>query len=117
MIDSPTELLGARQLAAMLGISRSEAYQADRDELIPSPVALNSEKRWRTREIIDWIDAGLPRRSDWKWRPTVPAKLDDLIRLRTQQVADLQRELAELRSRLAAGDSHVLLSKGSPSHE
>lgn len=101
------ELLSAAKVGAFLGVSRSEAYELARDELLPAPVKLNSEMRWRTRELIDWIDAGLPRRDDWRWRPSLPAKLDDLIQRRTKELASLQGELDELKERRAAGDTHA----------
>jgi predicted DNA-binding transcriptional regulator AlpA len=109
------ELFRAKEVWYALGISRSKFFELARTGGIPASITLGGVRYWRRRELLDWIDAGMPDRSEWRWRPSFPAKLDYLIRIRTNQLSELAREVAELESRRAAGATQVHLSQGSRS--
>lgn len=60
------ELLDLAEVAHLLGIGQTLAKTMNADgRLGPMPVRLGRAVRWRRRELIDWIDAGLPRREAW----------------------------------------------------
>ena len=61
-------LLDSKSMAEFLGVSRKVLHQqlvySDR---IPLPVRLGLGKtlRWNVLEMLKWIEAGCPRRTEW----------------------------------------------------
>src|SRR5688572_14797270 len=92
------ELLRGPELAAILGLGRGAFYRARKERQIPEPVHVDGIPGWRRREILDWLDSGCPSPFDWKWRPTLPVKLEDLIALRLKQAVALDDEIKELQA-------------------
>jgi predicted DNA-binding transcriptional regulator AlpA len=102
-------LLRAFELSRLLNCSRSQLHELDRAGYVPSPILFGESRVWRVAEIRDWITAGCPERSDWKWRPTVAVKLDDLMELRRRERDALVAEVRELEERKARGESVALV--------
>lgn len=112
MTDSPRQLLITRkQLCHVLGICRSRLFAGLRNGNILPPIEIDGVQRWRYDEVRDWVDAGLIHCESWRWRPSTPIKLDDLIRLRTSEVLRLGEELRQLEIRRNAGDTVTHISK------
>lgn len=102
------ELLRWHEVARALGdVSKSEFFDWDAKGAIPEPVKIDGTRLWRRLELRDWCAAGCPHRDEWKWRPALPARLDDLIRVRTEQLGELQAEVRELEARRDAGERLV----------
>lgn len=59
-------LMGVRDLAAELGISRSTVYKWDELRLIPEKIKLGGKVFWKKVEISAWVDAGCPGRGAWR---------------------------------------------------
>lgn len=103
--ESPTRvrepwLLSAKDVAAMLGISRSAVFELKREGFLPSPVRLGgSIVRWRAAELRGWIAAGTPSAEHWEWEPTKTVSLEVY---RTSLVRDLERLQGDLRDVAAA---------------
>jgi predicted DNA-binding transcriptional regulator AlpA len=104
-------LLRGADVAALLGISPARWVAWHAEYLIPAPVKINGVPRWRTREIADWIAAGCPERADWNWEPTVPIRLDEFVRVLQNKISDAEARLREVNARLAAGETHVGVSR------
>jgi predicted DNA-binding transcriptional regulator AlpA len=102
-------LLRAFELSRLLNCSRSQLHELDRAGYVPSPILFGESRVWRVAEIRDWITAGCPERSDWKWRPSVAVKLDDLMELRRRERDALVAEVRELEERKARGESVALV--------
>lgn len=98
------ELLTQQEVYRVLGLGRSKWFQARKAELVPFPVMVSGAPMWRRRELADWVDAGCPPAADWKWSPTVPVTIDEALRVKSAALARLQREIAELEERSAAGE-------------
>jgi len=62
-------LLDALRIAALLGISRSSLYKLVSSGRAPRPIKIGRSVRWRREEIEDWVRAGAPPLSRWKWSP------------------------------------------------
>ena len=60
-------LLNVAQLAQMLGISIRQVSRLDATGRLPQPIRLGRRKKWRSTEILNWINAGAPPRSRWRW--------------------------------------------------
>jgi excisionase family DNA binding protein len=54
-------------VAALLKVSRRTAYRLDDAGLLPAPLVLGKQKRWRVAEVEAWIRAGAPPRKAWTW--------------------------------------------------
>jgi len=104
VLNAQRELVGVRDVAVMLGVSRATARRWNDEGLLPSPLRVGGRILWRVRELRDWIDAGGPPRDDWKWRPSLPAKLEQLIELKRDEAVALAAEIAELEERRRQGD-------------
>lgn len=60
-------LLNADDSAALLGISRRQWYKLASMGKTPEAVLLGKRlQRWRRQEILDWVEAGTPKRADWE---------------------------------------------------
>ncbi len=62
-------LLDKRRTAAELGISEGGLDSLVRSGRVPKFVLVGSSRRWRSRELIDWINAGCPANDEWHWPP------------------------------------------------
>ncbi len=98
-----TELLTAEQVAQVLGWKvRYVADRLDQEELIPAAIdPFMKGKRWRRRELDDWLAAGCPPRSLWRWEPVVAEDLAQRIRRLHRELADLEARVACRRAELA----------------
>lgn len=60
-------MIGVAQMAAFLGVSRMNVYKLIGTDRIPSPIRLGLGNcvRWSVFELLEWVEAGCPRRADW----------------------------------------------------
>jgi predicted DNA-binding transcriptional regulator AlpA len=64
--NSQSLLIGAKELATLLGISRSLLYGLHSSgRLGPLPYELGGRVLWSRKEIEEWVDSGLPPRVKW----------------------------------------------------
>lgn len=95
------EIIGPTELAAMLGCRREKVYKLAREGKLPATVRLDEgPKKWRSREVLDWIDAGLPDPDAWDWRPTVRLNLEQLIDQLKRQALALGEEIVAKKKEL-----------------
>ncbi|MCQ3950235.1 MAG: hypothetical protein DPW14_10505 [Planctomycetes bacterium] len=59
-------LLRDREVARVLGISRSLVHKRNRMGQLPMPVRIGRVLRWDANELQHWLDAGLPERGRWE---------------------------------------------------
>lgn len=98
-IDS--ELVGALELGAMLGCRREKVYALNREGKLPACVRLaDGPQKWRRREILDWIDAGMPDPDRFDWRPIIRMNLEQMIKHLHRELLALEDEIAAKRSEL-----------------
>ena len=62
------ELLTGPGVAKLLNISLSEFHKLRKVGRMPLPLRFCRSPRWRRRELLAWIDAGMPHNSSWKWQ-------------------------------------------------
>jgi predicted DNA-binding transcriptional regulator AlpA len=55
------ELISANQLADLLCISERSLYRLKSTHLLPEPIRLGGNVRWRLYEIRKWIEQGCPK--------------------------------------------------------
>ena len=59
--DTTTKLLiGIRDVASMLNVSTRHVERLNSAGMIPRPVRVGCARRWRRREIEDWVAEGCP---------------------------------------------------------
>lgn len=59
--------LTAKDVAALLGISRAQLWKLHASGKIPLPIYLGTKApRWRVEELRDWLAAGAPDRQRWE---------------------------------------------------
>jgi len=65
--DSESVLLDTRGMAEFLGVPQSAVYDLEYRDRIPLPVRLGLGRtlRWNVFELLNWVQAGCPRRTDW----------------------------------------------------
>jgi predicted DNA-binding transcriptional regulator AlpA len=94
------ELLDAVQVGALLGVSDDTVKRYDSAGRLPRPLRLSDATiRWRYRELVDWVDAGCPRRDAWErhgWEPSHLVELDWLIKHKRDEAAAILLEVKEL---------------------
>jgi len=61
-------LLRASEAAALCGCSLRTWRTWDLLGYTPQPVHIGRSVFWKHKELINWIDAGCPRRDDWVFR-------------------------------------------------
>lgn len=61
------ELLTAAQAAHLLQIGQRSLWRKDASGQVPQAIRIGKSKRWRRRELIDWIRQGCPPRHRWRW--------------------------------------------------
>ena len=98
------ELLRAEEVGALFfGCSRSTIYSWLSDGWLPRPVRLAGHKnRWRRVELQDWICAGCPPASRWRWSPARLPTYERLLQERRAELDELGREKAELEQEIVA---------------
>lgn len=69
MIQEESVLLTTVEAAALVGVKVRTWYTWDQLGYIPKPIKIGEKLHWRRRELLDWVDAGCPRREDWYYRP------------------------------------------------
>ena len=99
---SERELLRADEVGALFfGCSRSTVYSWLSDGWLPRPVRLAGHKnRWRRVELLDWIAAGCPPASRWRWTPSRLGIYASLILERRAELDDLGCEKSELEAEI-----------------
>jgi excisionase family DNA binding protein len=60
MNPETTLLLTAKELAAMLGISKRTLWRLLSAGKVSKPVRFGRNTRWRVAEVKEWIDLGCP---------------------------------------------------------
>ena len=63
-----SSLISADELANLLSASTRTIRRLDSAGKLPEGIKLGGLKRWRRKEIAEWIEAGCPHRSDWVQR-------------------------------------------------
>ena len=93
------ELLRAEEFGALFfGCSRSTIYSWLSDGWIPRPVVVAGHKnRWRRVELLDWVAAGCPPATGWRWTPTRLSSYETLIQEVAAELADIRDEKADLK--------------------
>lgn len=56
MNSQTTELMKAREVAALLGFGVATIWRYAKDGSIPSPIRIAGTTRWRRSEILAWLD-------------------------------------------------------------
>lgn len=103
------EVLRAGELGQLLGTSKAIVYKLNGAELIPAPIHLGGMMKWRRAEVVDWLAAGAPERAYWQWKPTMPQKLDDLLKDLHGQIREANDELRKVKYEL--GRNEALLNE------
>ena len=62
-------LLPTNEAAALVGANVRTWYTWDQLGFVPKPIRIGAKLFWRRAELLDWIDAGCPKREDWVYRP------------------------------------------------
>jgi len=63
--DVTTELLKARSVSRMLGLSPSTVRRLSETGMMPLPIKVGSSVLWRRSDLTSWIEAGSPDRITW----------------------------------------------------
>jgi predicted DNA-binding transcriptional regulator AlpA len=60
-------MLDTAEMAEFLGITRKTMAQLVYTERVPLPCRISVGKcfRWSVLELLEWVEAGCPKRSDW----------------------------------------------------
>lgn len=61
----PAALLKVRAVAAFLSVSVRQVWDLTNEGQMPRSLKLGGGTFWRRSELEDWIDAGMPRLSEW----------------------------------------------------
>lgn len=67
-------LLSAADVAVLLAISVRTLWRLDSAGKLPRSVPVGGCKRWRREELVAWISAGCPARSEWQWGNAIHAR-------------------------------------------
>lgn len=66
----PAQLMDVAELCEALRLSRATVWRKVRAGLIPPPKKFGSQPsspcRWRTKEIVAWVEAGMPVVAEWE---------------------------------------------------
>lgn len=67
-MDSKDKILvSAAEAASMLSISRTLFYSQYSAGKFPMKIKIGCRSLWNVAELRDYINAGMPHRSKWKW--------------------------------------------------
>lgn len=98
-------------VGTLLGVSTDTVNRYDAAARIPRPIHLSdSTRRWRARELLDWIDVGCPHRDKWErnsWTPSHMVKVSWLLDEKKREVTALHEECRELLDILKQGQELV----------
>jgi len=61
-------LVSAKELGALLGVSRCTVWTWHASGRIPLPVKIGGTTRWLRSEVVAWLEAGAPGRAQWMGR-------------------------------------------------
>ena len=67
-IEDRALVIGTRGVARMLGVSQRHVERLDASQLMPRPVWIGRAKRWKLRDIREWLDLDCPDRATWESR-------------------------------------------------
>ena len=72
---SPVEpaLLRARDAAKLCGVSLASWWRWDAAGRMPRGIKIGGARLWSRGELLAWIDAGCPERSEWQARRAAQA--------------------------------------------
>ena len=67
LLGSGNVMIDAQKMGDFLGIPRAKVYQLVGTDRIPLPVhlGLGRSPRWSVYELLEWVEAGCPRREEW----------------------------------------------------
>ena len=60
------QLLSAKTLGQMLGLSKRQIFRLNSSGKIPAPVRIGGAVRWSAEEISAWLAAGAKDRRTWE---------------------------------------------------
>lgn len=63
-----TLLVNAQEAARLCGLSARTWRRWGEQGIVPAPVLLGAEKRWKRAELEAWVDADCPCREEWERR-------------------------------------------------
>lgn len=72
--DGSPILLTAKEAWTLCRMKKTSWYKNLALKAIPQPVRIKGMVRWRKDEILDWIEAGCPTQSKWRWVPQKKGK-------------------------------------------
>ena len=60
-------MINAQHMAEFLGVTRTKVHELTGSDRIPLPIHLGLGRcaRWSVFELLEWVEAGCPRRSFW----------------------------------------------------
>ena len=59
-------LMGAAELASLAQVSVKSIDRWLKAKKLPAPILIGRQRRWRRREILEWIEAGAPCQREWE---------------------------------------------------
>ncbi|MCA9220071.1 MAG: hypothetical protein KDA71_07065 [Planctomycetales bacterium] len=62
----PPLVVDASWIATAFAVSLRTVRRWDVEAKLPRPIAIDRCIRWRRQEILDWCEAGMPRRHEWE---------------------------------------------------
>jgi predicted DNA-binding transcriptional regulator AlpA len=68
VVEEPQWLLNIEQLAFLLNRSVPSLERDAAAGRLPAAVRIGGSRRWRRRDILEWVEAGCPLRSDRQGR-------------------------------------------------
>lgn len=72
--DGSPILLTAKEAWTLCRMKKTSWYKNLALKTVPQPVRIKGMVRWRKEELVDWIDAGCPPQSKWRWNPQKKSK-------------------------------------------
>lgn len=97
---TPPEALDAVGVARLLAVGDRTVRKLDKAGAIPSPILIDTVKRWRRRELIDWLAAGAPDRATWDhlgWEPSQYWTLERGVMHKRAELGKLQADIEDAR--------------------
>lgn len=65
--DEPLILLTAEEAWTLCRMKKTSWYKSLALKVVPQPIRIKGMVRWRKDELMDWIEAGCPSQSKWRW--------------------------------------------------